>query len=202
MNQAITGKSLLELVCDVEGLFHPSVPASVLSKHAGDVWDQSLVARAKQTVHVKHASDRAYGVRSTTEAKEINTVAVFVGVHQELVSPANLVEQTASETETDQTAPLFFDETVSRGRAHGAHAGVVIRPLVRVDDQSAVQFNDVRVIVGDELISRPVAANYDVLSHGYLLGGNTDTGIFSREQERSSLSNLSKKSYRFWPGGL
>src|SRR5207249_9797231 len=102
MNQAITGKSLLELVCDVEGLFHPSVPASVLRKHASVVWDQSLVARAKQTVHVKHASDRAYGVRCTTEAKEIDTVAVFVGAHQVQVSHANLVEQTASQTDTDQ----------------------------------------------------------------------------------------------------
>jgi hypothetical protein len=59
---------------------------------------------------------------------------------------------------------------------------VIVRPLVCVDDQSAVQFNDVRVIVCDELISGPVAANYYVLSHGYLLGGNTDTGIFPREQ--------------------
>src|SRR5438128_12045353 len=106
MNQAITGKSLLELVCDVEGLFHPSVPASVLSKHAGDVWDQSLVARAKQTVHVKHAGDRAYGVRSTTEAKEINTDHVFLGVHQELTRTANLVEPIDSETENHQTATV------------------------------------------------------------------------------------------------
>src|SRR5207249_11134283 len=123
-------------------------------------------------------------------------------VRQERLSPPHPDNSTASETEASKTAPLSFDENVSRGRAHGDHAGVVIRTLGRVDDQSAVQSNDVQVIVGDELISRPVAANYDVLSHGYLLGGNTDTGIFSREQERSSLSNLSKKSYRFWPGGL
>src|SRR5438094_8135860 len=102
MNQAITGKSLLELVCDVEGLFHPSVPASVLSKHAGDVWEQSLVARAKQAVHVEHASDRAYGVRSTTEARGRNMVDVFVGVDQELVSPVNLVDTNPSAIATDQ----------------------------------------------------------------------------------------------------
>src|SRR5882724_681512 len=104
-------------------------------------------------------------MRSAAETKKIYAVARLVFVHQEFLRVRDVIRQAVPKRQPSHARPPLPHCAQRVSGAHGSHAGMVIRRLhSRLDHQRTVKFQDVRILF-PKLVSRPVTANNNVLSH-------------------------------------
>ena len=120
---------------------------------------------------MQNAGDGAGGIGSAAEAKDIDAIAIFVSVHQVTVGIANIGQKAGSESHALDARPVFFDVGAGRGRAHGADPGMIIPSLLPIDDEGAVQLDNIRVRIRIvEAVPCAIAAEDNVLAHRLLRG--------------------------------
>src|ERR1700733_12614415 len=165
MQRAIAAESELESVCHFERVLHSGCVSRSLRVKPDDVRNEPVIAGTQQPEHVNHAGKRSYSVCASAETKQIDTVSVFVYIHQIAVGVADVRQQPGSKGQAHHHGPALADLIMCGRRTHGAHPRMVVADLpLTIENQHTINIDDIRVVV-PEFVSRSIAADNYILGH-------------------------------------
>ena len=137
-----------------------------LSVQLQNVGDQLLIARLQQPIHMQQAGNGARRVRTAAESKNENVVTRLVRLHTCSDRRPRRFPAALCRRQAHHLRPPFRYRPAHVRHAHSTHPQVVVGDLLVADFQAVVQLHYVGVGVGIlEVVSRPVAANHNVLRH-------------------------------------
>src|SRR5271170_6054915 len=129
MQRAMPAERGLESVRDFKRVLHSGCVSRSFRVKPDDVRDEPVIAGTEQSEHVNHAGKGSYSVGTSAETKQIDTVSVFVNIHQIPVGISDVRQQPGSEGQAHYHGPSCADLVMCGGRTHGAHARMVIPGL-------------------------------------------------------------------------
>ena len=100
MKLTVAAKCSFEPLRDLEGVRHSAGFLASLGEHPDYVRNQALVSRIQKSEHMQHTRKYPHGVRSPTEAKEEDLVALLECIHQVTVGVADVCQHPSPERQS------------------------------------------------------------------------------------------------------
>src|SRR5882724_3160255 len=113
----------------------------------------------KQAHRIQHARQCPDRKSTATEAKQINLIAGFVGIHQEAVSNLDVLHETAPKGESLDHGPALCQMSRIPWFGHGANTAVVECHLLGGLFGNLVSSDDIGVVAGKLVVCAITAKN-------------------------------------------